>query len=1661
MKRFAARTLSVMTGVMIICCSLFIGEPNRFDISASAETLESQKYTIDFNEYKLTENTWEQGDPNAAGHGGYAWNIREEGGNKYLEVNIRAKTDFSSAARLSAKLQCGVEDGSCVYAEMKPGAAYKINFKYRVKDKTVLSDRDLALILTNFNSAATAWADVFPLSAMASDKAVLIPALENTENGDWVEYSTVFTAKDSFAVSNPQLSVQLVPTKKNDPETRANLWSQQLANGGFGEFSFAVDSIVITRLPQIAIHKVSESGIEKTVVHGNVGDIVPLDGNFTYYMSYDADTQKFSDKIDTSDFRFTDTDLVNIYYLDPTFEKQNYHFPFDGYDTSANTWSSNDTYKWETVGSGGNEYLKFSTTANNDFSSKARCKIKLQSGGEYIELKNNASYNISLKYRVKNKNLGINNSGVLSKEIGLALTNFSSSQSGSNAFPLSEGNKDIIPLVSALENTEGDGWVTVSLRFVTPEKFNVESPKACLFLYTHKAGNDSVFQNVFTGGTEANGGENFGSFEVDIDDLVITRTSKIELMDKDRLIGTEYIAPDEVLSLEDIENPEKSGHEFIGWFTDEKCSIAAGETITGINRNVTAILYAGWTIAEGSTQIILDTNADFAQEIEPVTGKAGDRAYLPIPVAEGHRFSGWYFDKELTEPCGAVYYPDADETLTLYAAWDKEPPLTKMDFENVPYYNVANNGDNAISKKYMSIADDDCLNGEKAFKYSYKGGDKRNTQAINTFALYMGDYTDEATSYVEMENGVSYIISFWYNSKKQSSDVGIAPVITGCQWNIYAQPIVHFTDNSYVIKKETAGTGWQRGVIYFTAEFTKSEKYHNTLFLRLTPRADEDTLIYFDDIEVEKLSESTKFITLVTTPAESQILTAEAGAQVILPSPVREGFVFDGWYSESEYTNKISGNRFTAEKNTTIYAKWKLQTAVCDFEEYPAAWSGEPYAFSKDKGMELSKNGSMALHYIYDIKNPLSNEYGFAQIYNKNNVTSTGDMPISVEPSTPYRVTFRYDAKELDKDVKLEIITANSKNFWANRAVQATYNVSCTDAGKGWKSAEIYFETPDKFLGKPGKSGNAIFIRINKGGDITDIYVDDFTIESLEGKSVIEFVPSNGQKSVYTTGAPGENINFPETPKRDNYTFGYWCTDEACKQRFNGKVFGNASLKLYAKWIMNNVVKISFEDDFYQYQLNESKHLDTSEISSDVSSDGKYSLKLNKADITRINAGIILVAGEAPVTVDKGETYVITYDYYIVKEPEKNTTTPYPNVFTGGRSNYWTDRVIPSRTWSMPKNQEYGVWKTASLMFTANNKNDLADVLYFTINETHGYIMYFDNLRLSRVERNGGYVLNLNPAGATSIGNTKLTYSAKAGEKIQLPDDIKRDGYVFTGWYFDQNGLTKVDSNYIMPDMDTTLYAGWSVKTIKQDFEDYYTIYEANNYKERLYNMDADYEIAHSEEKSDLIYEGKSALHRIGNIFNNCAAQIITEDLRITANINQVYKVTMQVKLNSGRHTDGAIKLASCNAPNYAWGIDGEWKNICAISDLADNNWHEISFTYYSTAKYLSLMIPGYLDISIDNIILELIENGTAEDCSESVAVKEYIPAVESGEKLIVDSDIDERYIKSVILTDADSAFFEKYRVLIIIIPSVVLAAAVIATVLLIRRSRKGKIKNA
>ncbi|MDE5696044.1 MAG: InlB B-repeat-containing protein [Lachnospiraceae bacterium] len=73
---------------------------------------------------------------------------------------------------------------------------------------------------------------------------------------------------------------------------------------------------------------------------------------------------------------------------------------------------------------------------------------------------------------------------------------------------------------------------------------------------------------------------------------------------------------------------------------------------------------------------------------------------------------------------------------------------------------------------------------------------------------------------------------------------------------------------------------------------------------------------------------------------------------------------------------------------------------------------------------------------------------------------------------------------------------------------------------------------------------------------------------------------------------------------------------------------------------------------------------------------------------------------------------------------------------------------------------------------------------------------------------NAGFIVQFDTLGGTAVESQKHMY----GEVIESPEPPSREGYVFDGWYLDQDATRPWDVDNDIVTESMTLYAGWRLR---------------------------------------------------------------------------------------------------------------------------------------------------------------------------------------------------------------------------------------------------------
>ncbi len=339
--------------------------------------------------------------------------------------------------------------------------------------------------------------------------------------------------------------------------------------------------------------------------------------------------------------------------------------------------------------------------------------------------------------------------------------------------------------------------------------------------------------------------------------------------------------------------------------------------------------------------------------------------------------------------------------------------------------------------------------------------------------------------------------------------------------------------------------------------------------------------------------------------------------EITLPTPVKNGFPFLGWFTDSELTNKFDGKNITSD--ITVYAKWAVYTGYEDFESESYA---EDFNKTTTTGGFVSQrvqkdDGNWVMKYSTE----KDNDFGETIV----NHAFSG-LKFKAD-SNAYEFGFKLDPAKIDTVLNFKLITearikgtqtnANKtllhmflnpgqKNIkmWGNLIPGINYTDIngladvrfVLNSDDETMTYTVYIDYDDKegnhqqitYEGTSAKIDEATYdytgvtyfeigssLGATGGTAIvgTEFYIDDVYLRPIV-RSKATFNPNGGifedmttEPKTVETNASGliDESAIPADPIKENYTFAGWFTNEALTVPFDNNYISKDTT-IYARW---------------------------------------------------------------------------------------------------------------------------------------------------------------------------------------------------------------------------------------------------------------------------------------------------------------------------------------------------------------------------------------------------------------------------------------------------------------------------------------------------------------
>ncbi len=320
--------------------------------------------------------------------------------------------------------------------------------------------------------------------------------------------------------------------------------------------------------------------------------------------------------------------------------------------------------------------------------------------------------------------------------------------------------------------------------------------------------------------------------------------------------------------------PSRPGNSFQGWYLEPELI----NKVTSVTLNEDMTIYAKWKASTLNRNLTFVTNG--GTEIPQVTAIEGSLIDLEVynPVRAGYVFVGWYTEPEFINEVTSIVL---NGHKTVYAKWLKNCTLT---FDT--------NGGTAIDSIVLPEGSSVKLSAYKTIRDGYVlEGWYTEPAFVNSVTEII--LTDDATLYAHWELSLpDQTLTF----------------------NVVGGTIIHPVTAPYgttidLTNYVTTRAGYTFAGWYSTSGFTE-------MVTDIT--LDSNKTVYAKWLWNYTLSFNTNGGSAIPHA------TFAAGTVVNLSvyTPMKSGYAFDGWYTNSALTNKVTS--ITINSNMAVYAKWSI-----------------------------------------------------------------------------------------------------------------------------------------------------------------------------------------------------------------------------------------------------------------------------------------------------------------------------------------------------------------------------------------------------------------------------------------------------------------------------------------------------------------------------------------------------------------------------------------------------------------------------------------------------------------------------------------------------------------------------------------------------------------
>ena len=414
-----------------------------------------------------------------------------------------------------------------------------------------------------------------------------------------------------------------------------------------------------------------------------------------------------------------------------------------------------------------------------------------------------------------------------------------------------------------------------------------------------------------------------------------------------------------------LANPSKLGYNFCGWFTDSAFSNPL-TSLCGQYGNLdlfakfTPNVYSSFFDSTDSFYTLTYSCGDATLDrIDRITKNDTVKIYDYIPKKSGCIFDGWFDEDGNIIKDSLLLVKDT----IIYAKWYNDS-LTNLstgssiDLKTTAYANTSRLNNAPSAEYYTKLFLPSYCDGNVTVKYSVlaKINDSNTVNRDAVATVKLDDITDNKSVFVM--KAFKHAIANNFNGYGNSDSHAGSESIVLTPGHVYKISAYAFAYQTHVYKEKENKASAEISISQcsynnFTASFSENvDLCYDSVIDMPSPHKDGYDFIGWFDENNEIITSNWKYLTDKSFHAKWELhnynitfelfdginndenpQTFTMNDTIVLKDPTRKGYTFDGWYTDSQYQNKIEVIEGSSFRDYTLYAKWiaNQYTALLDY----------------------------------------------------------------------------------------------------------------------------------------------------------------------------------------------------------------------------------------------------------------------------------------------------------------------------------------------------------------------------------------------------------------------------------------------------------------------------------------------------------------------------------------------------------------------------------------------------------------------------------------------------------------------------------------------------------------------------------------------------------